>query len=143
MAKPESSLLVPARFPFRTEQEIRFSYMDINRHVNNVSIAGFVEEGRVRFHTVNGFHGSLKGLGAMAVRVAIDYVGQAFYPGVITVYAGASRIGSSSYDLELLLCQDERRVAHACSTMVCTREGRPFALPDSFREAVKHWMVKP
>ena len=142
MAKPDPSLLDPARFPFRTEADIRFGDMDINRHVNNVAIANFIEEGRVRFHLASGFHGSLKGLGAMAVSVAIEYVGQAFFPGTMTIHAGALRIGSSSYELELLLYQNGRPVAHARSTMVCTSEGRPARIPDAFRESVQEWMVR-
>ena len=142
MAKPDSTLLDPGRFPFRTEADIRFGDIDVNRHVNNVSIANFVEEGRVRFHQASGFHVALAGLGAMAVSVAIEFVGQAFYPGTMTIHAGALRIGTSSYDLELLLVQDGRPVALARSTMVCTRDGKPFPIPDHFRASVQDWMVR-
>ncbi len=142
MAKPDPALLDPARYPFRTDVDIRFGDIDLNRHVNNVALAGFVEEGRVRFHKASGFHSAIAGLGAMAVSIAIEFIGQAYYPGTMTIHAGASRIGSSSYEMELLLCQDERAVSFARATMVCLKDGKPFALPDSFRDSVKDWMVR-
>jgi acyl-CoA thioester hydrolase len=142
MAKPDPALLDPARFPFRTEVDVRFGDIDVNRHVNNVAISGFVEEGRVRFHRASGYHAALAGLGSMAVSVAIEFVGQAYYPGTLAICAGASRLGTTSYELELLLLQDDRPVAHARSTMVCTKDGQPSAIPDAFRESVKPWMVR-
>lgn len=142
MSRPDPALLDPARYPFRTELEVRFGDIDVNKHVNNVALSGFVEEGRVRFHRASGYHKSLSGLGSMVAKVSIDFIGQAYYPGTIVVHAGALRLGGTSYELELLLCQDERVVAHARSVMVCTREGKPFRIPDAFRESVGPWMVR-
>ncbi len=142
MAKPDPALLDPARYPFCTDVDVRFGDIDVNRHVNNVAFAGFVEEGRVRFHRESGFHRAVAGMGAMVVSVTIDFVGQAFYPGVITVHAGASRIGGASYDLELLLRQDDRTIAFARSVMVAMKDGKPFAISESFRNSVQDWMVR-
>jgi acyl-CoA thioesterase FadM len=60
----------------------------------------------------------------------------------MAIHAGASRIGSSSYEMELLLRQEERTVSFARATMVCLKDGKPFAMPDSFRTSVKDWMVR-
>lgn len=143
MAKPDAAALNPARYPFCTNIDVRFGDMDINLHVNNVAMAGMVEEGRVRFHRASGFSGSMRGMGAMVASMAIDYVGQAHYPGELTIHAGAARLGSSSYDLQMLILQQDRTVAFARSTMVCVTDGKPHGLPDSFRESVKQWMLRP
>ena len=142
MAKPEAALLDPARYPFVTETDVRFGDMDVNRHVNNVSLANFVEEGRVRFHRASGFHSAISGLGAMAASVAMEFVGQAFYPGTIIVHCGASRIGRTSYELELLLRQNEQPVVFARSVMVCMKDGKSCAIPDAFRNSAADWMVR-
>lgn len=142
MAKPDPALLDPARYPFVTEADVRFGDIDVNHHVNNVSLAGFVEEGRVRFHRASGFHRSVDGLGAMVASVALEFVGQAFYLHPVTMHCGAARIGSSSYELELLLCQQGRPVVFARSVMVCMKDGKPCAIPDSFRTSVADWMVR-
>lgn len=142
MAKPDPALLDPARYPFRTEIDVRFGDLDVNRHVNNVSLANFIEEGRVRFHRASGFHAAVDGLRAMVVSISTEFIGEAFYPGTIAAHCGASRIGSSSFDLELLLCQDDRIVLFARSVMVCMKDGAPFIIPDNFRETVADWMVR-
>jgi acyl-CoA thioester hydrolase len=136
MAKPDPALLDPARYPFDTEVDVRFNDMDVNRHVNNVSLSNFVEEGRVRFHRASGYHAAIAGLGSMVASVAIEYVGQAFYPGTLHLHAGASHIGHTSYTLELLITQEGRAVVFARSVMVCTRDGKPHPIPDAFRDAV-------
>jgi acyl-CoA thioester hydrolase len=142
LAKPDPALLSPARYPFHTDIDFRFGDLDVKRHVNNVSLANFIEEGRVRFHRASGFQTSIEDLRAMVVSISTEFIGEAFYPGTITAHCGASRIGKSSYDLELLLCQDDRVVLFARSVMVCMKGGKPFAIPDSFRESVADWMVR-
>jgi acyl-CoA thioester hydrolase len=142
MAKPDSGALDPARYPFSTEVDVRFGDMDVNWHVNNVAMAAMVEEGRVRFHRASGFHEAMQGVGAMVASLAIEYVGQALYPGTITIHAGAARLGNSSYGLQLLLMQQGRAVAFATSTMVCMKNGKPESLPQAFRTSVADWMLK-
>ena len=143
MAKPDPSLLDPARYPFSTEVDVRFSDMDVNRHVNNVSLSNFVEEGRVRFHRASGYHAAISGVGSMVASAAIDFVGQAFYPGQLEIRAGATHIGRTSYTLELLIVQEGRAVVFARTVMVCTKDGKPHPIPDAFRESVaSEWGVR-
>jgi len=143
MPKPDSTLLDPARYPFITNVDVRFGDIDVNKHVNNVSLAGFIEEGRVRFHRESGFHGAVKGLGAMVASIATEFVGQAYYPGSLTIHAGALALGRTSYQLDLLIEQDGRAVVFARSVMVTMIDGKPCPLPDAFRESAKAWMVRP
>lgn len=143
MAKPDPSLLDPARYPFDTEVDVRFSDMDVNRHVNNVSLSNFVEEGRVRFHRASGYHTAIAGIGSMVASVAIEYVGQAYYPGTLHLRAGATHMGRTSYTLELLIMQDDRPLVFARSVMVCTKDGKPHPIPEEFRHAVEGgWGVR-
>jgi acyl-CoA thioester hydrolase len=142
MARPDPAALDPARYPFSTAVDLRFGDMDVNAHVNNVAFSQLVEEGRVRFHKASGFHKAMQGFNAMVASMGIEYVGQAWYPGSVSIHAGAVRLGASSYDLELLILQDDRPAVFARSTMVCMKDGRPHALPDMFRQSVSDWMVK-
>ena len=143
MTRPDPSLLDPARYPFRCDIETRFGDLDVNKHLNNVALAGIVEEGRVRFHAASGFHKAIsRDHSAMVASLAIEYLGQAFYPAPITVYAGGGAIGRSSYRLELLLEQEGNVVAFARSVMVCMNGGRPAPLPEAFRASVQEWMVR-
>lgn len=143
MARPEPHLLDPARYPFLTEVDVRFSDLDVNKHINNVALSNFVEEGRVRFHRASGYHAAIAGVGSMVASLAIEYVGQAFYPGTLQIRAGAAHVGRTSYTLELLLSQEDRPVVFARSVMVCTREGKPHPIPEPFHSSVTDgWGVK-
>lgn len=143
MAKPDPSLLDPARYPFSTEVDVRFSDMDVNRHVNNVSLSNFVEEGRVRFHRATGFNTAIAAFGSMVASVAIEYVGQAFYPGTLHLRAGASHVGRTSFTLDLLITQGDRPVVFARSVMVCAKDGKPHPIPEEYRMSVaKDWGVR-
>lgn len=143
MAKPDPALLDPARYPFVTEADVRFGDIDVNRHINNVSIASFVEEGRVRFHRASGFFDDVAGRGAMVASLSIEFIGEGHFPGSIFVHVGATRLGTSSYDLALLLLQDGRPIATAASVLVSTRHGKPCAIAASTRNAMADWMVRP
>lgn len=142
MARPDPALLDPARYPFACEVPTRFADLDVNRHLNNVALAGMVEEGRVRFHQTSGFVGALRGLSAMVASMRIEFIGQGFYPQPVTAHAGAARIGRSSYALDLLLMQEGRTVAFAESVIVCVKDGVPTALPQGFRDTVNDWMIR-
>ena len=145
MPRPEPHKLDPARYPFSTQVDVRFSDMDLNRHVNNVSLSNFVEEGRVRFHRASGFHAAMTeaGTGAMVASLAIEYVGQAHYPGKLDIHAGAASVGRTSYNLELLVSQKGNPVLFARAVMVCVKDGKPHPIPDAFHLAVANeWGLK-
>ena len=143
MPKPDPALLNPARYPFHREIETRFGDLDLNKHLNNVAIASLVEEGRVRFHHACGFVAGLEERSAMVASLALEFLGQAYYPAPITVHAGAARLGRTSYTLDLLITQDERIIAFAQSVMVTMLNGHPAEISEKTRESMKDWMLKP
>ena len=66
-----------AAYPFRLDMVPRFGDMDPNRHLNNVAIARFYEEGRVRFHWhVRETHPEAGRFRVLVAHVAIDYLGE-------------------------------------------------------------------
>ena len=54
MAKPEPYLLEPASYPMRTEIGLRYSDLDVNRHLNNVKLIDLLQEGRGYLHRNSG-----------------------------------------------------------------------------------------
>lgn len=142
MAKPDAALLNPARYPFTCTIETRFGDLDVNKHINNVAMAGMVEEGRVRFHHASGFVAGLEGRAAMVASLSIEFLGQAYHPAPITVHAGAARIGRTSYALDMLLMQEGRVVVFAQTVVVCTDAGGPAEISQAFRTSAQDWMVR-
>ena len=142
MAKPDPALLNPARFPFSCTIEPRFGDLDTNMHLNNVALAGIVEDARVRFHRESGFHTAVKGIAAMVASFAIEYLGQAYYPAPLTIHVAAMRVGRTSYELGQLVMQDGRIVAFTRAIMVCVKDGVPTDIPQMFADSVKPWMLR-
>lgn len=141
MPKPDPTLLDPSRYPFVAEIPTRFADLDTNQHLNNVALAGIIEDARVRFHAASGYHIVMAGWAAMVVNLTIDFLGQGYYPAPVTVRSGATSVGQTSYGLAQLVTQGETVVALARSVIVCVRDGRPSPLPDAFRESVGPWML--
>ena len=54
MARPAPHLLDPANYRLRTEVGLRYSDLDVNRHLNNVKLIDILQEGRGYLHRVSG-----------------------------------------------------------------------------------------
>lgn len=142
MPKPDPALLDTARYPFSCPIEPRFGDLDVNMHINNVAMAGFLEDGRVRFHRRSGYREGLVGLSSMVASVAIEYLGQGHYPDALTVHCAVEDIGRTSHRLVQLVTQDGRIVAFARSTMVTVGKDGPAPLPATFGDRIEQWKLR-
>lgn len=106
-------------------------------------MAVIIEEGRVRFHHASGFIEAKAGLGSMVASLNIEYLGQTFYGAPLALHLGVAQLGRTSYALEELICQEDRPVVHAVTTLVCMGSSGPVAIPDGLREIASRWMVRP
>jgi acyl-CoA thioester hydrolase len=136
MAKPDPSLLDPARYPFVHRVTTRFSDVDPNQHLNNVAIAALFEDGRVRFGQAAGNRK------AMVASVAIEYLGQAYFPQDVTAYVGLESIGRSSWTTVQLLEQEGRVFAFCRTTAVRTVDGRPSPIEDDLRAGFEKMLLR-
>lgn len=142
MPKPDPALLNPARYPFCTTIESRFSDMDTNRHVNNVALAAYLEDARVRFYAHTGFGAWADGLSIMIVSLAAEYLSEGRYPAAFTVYSAIENLGRKSHAMVQLIVQDGRIVVFARSVMVAADADGPAPLPPHFLENAKPWMLQ-
>jgi len=143
MPKPDPALLDPARYPFSSLITPRFGDLDVNRHINNVAMAGFLEDGRVRFHHESGYRDGLVGVSSLIGSVACEYLGVAHFPVALTVHGAVEDIGRSSHRLVQLVGQGDRIVAFGRSTMVTVGPEGPAARPPSFADYVDPWRLRP
>jgi acyl-CoA thioester hydrolase len=143
MPRPDPALLDPERYPFRCTIETRFADIDVNMHVNNVALVGLFEEGRVRFHRASGFVAALAGRSAMVASIAVEFLGQGYFPAPVEAHAAPARFGRTSYALNQLITQEGRTVAFAEVTMVCMGKDGPTPLPNEFKQNAPGWMLRP
>ena len=121
-------LLEAQRYPLRRELETMFSDMDIQRHVNNVAILRYFEEGRSSLHRAMLEHcaGGLNSL--LLARFEVFYLREVSYPGTVEVTMGTGRIGTSSYETVGALYQDGHCAALSWATDIRRSADRSASL---------------
>lgn len=83
-------------FAFWTSVSIRFSDQDPLGHINNVAYAAYIEAARTMF--LGGLLDNQQNpnIDFVLASVTIDYIQEAYYPGIIDVGARLVRIGNKS-----------------------------------------------
>ncbi|WP_186453809.1 acyl-CoA thioesterase [Denitratisoma sp. DHT3] len=128
--------LAAGAYPFAMTVEPRFADMDIVKHINNLAVAEYYEEARVRFlMEVLGedFLFRAREFRLLVARASYDYLHEARYPTPLEVRAGIARLGRSSFDLAMALFQDERCIGLADVVKVHLVAGKPAPLPAELR----------
>ena len=142
MSKPQAYLLEPGRYPLQSEIELRFSDLDVNRHLNNVALVEILQEGRGRYHRASGMERASKAHTLMVANLSVQFLGEAFYGHPILCYTGLRSIGRSSQIVAQLALQDEKPVAYAETVMVTMVHGEPSAHSPDYREKMQSWLIK-
>ena len=132
------NLRVKDNFRFWTDVTVRFSDQDPLGHINNVAYAAYIEAGRTMFlgGLITGEqHASFD---FILANVNIDYVKEAYYPGIINVGTRVIRLGTKSITTGYGLFLKDTCLATSQSTNVffdtvkrCTVE-----IPNDVRKAL-------
>lgn len=142
MAKPDPALLDRARYPFKQTIDPRFGDLDLNMHVNNVAMAGMLEDARVRFHHRTGYSELLAGKSIMVASVAIEYLGEATYPDSIEIACALEHIGRTSNRVVQVVTQNGQPLVFARTVLVTVGPEGPFPLPEQFTVSARPWMLR-
>lgn len=144
MAKPDPALLKPSRYPYSCVIDPRFGDLDVNLHINNVAIAGYLEDGRVRFHRASRYREGLQvGLASMVASLTIEYLGEGHYPDPVRIYSAVETVGRTSHGIIQLITQGERIIAFSRSVMVAMGKEGPEPIPPVFLENIEAWKLLP
>jgi acyl-CoA thioester hydrolase len=135
--KPQPHRLVRSSYPYFRRVIARFSDMDAERHLNNVALAAFYEDGRVSF--LHGLSGEERGKSFRFViaHIAISYLSEAHYPGDYDVGLGVTTFGKSSFGIGAGLFIGDKCVGVCDTTQVVIGEGGPITIPDALRVALE------
>ncbi len=126
-------------YPFSMQIHPRFADLDFQRHVNNVSIASYYQESRVRFNR-NVFQALYaEGEDQSLVRkvladIGITYLAEVNYPEIVTIGVGVSRIGNSSFTLSAGMFQLDQCVGISDAVLVFTNTKATGAMPQLARD---------
>ncbi|MGI4977587.1 MAG: acyl-CoA thioesterase [Janthinobacterium lividum] len=113
---------------------LRYNDTDRQGHVNNVSFATFVEQGRADFLLGAAAPALPEGATFVLARICLDYLHEVFWPGTVSVGTGVLGVGRTSMRLAQGMFVGEACVAAATSVIVLVdAQGRPVAWPEDVR----------
>jgi acyl-CoA thioester hydrolase len=143
MAKPEPHLLDPASYPMHTEIGLRYSDLDVNRHVNNVKLIDILQDGRGYLHRASGMTKATAQFTMVVANLNVQFLGEAFYGEPIVCHSGLRAIGRSSQIVVQLATQSDRPIAYAETVMVTMVDGVAAPHPSDYREKLEPWLIRP
>ncbi|WP_077145283.1 thioesterase family protein [Sphingopyxis sp. KK2] len=128
--KPASARLDPASYPLHKLVPIRFSDVDMFRHLNNVATGQFYEEARFELLAEARVQVAKDDSPALVVaNVDTAFLGQARYPGTIDVATGIVGIGERSLVIGQGLFVGGHCIGCADTVVVATGHAGRIALP--------------
>lgn len=133
----------PANYPWSWRLQPRFADMDINRHLNNVSITRFFEEARIRFNWQL-FEGDAPDARPryLVAHVAVDYLAEGSYPDPLLLTYAVGNIGTSSFRCLMGMFQNGICIALSDTVLVHRGEHGPAPLTPELRERLERWPLK-
>ncbi|WP_447763173.1 acyl-CoA thioesterase [Sphingopyxis panaciterrae] len=132
--KPEPLRLDPATYPRHKPVPIRFSDVDMFRHLNNVATGQFYEEARFELLAeARELVGKEDRSALVIANVNTSYLGQARYPGTIDVATGILRIGDRSLVIAQGLFVSGKCIGIADSIIVSTGPEGAVPIADPIR----------
>jgi acyl-CoA thioester hydrolase len=130
---PSTQLPTPDHFRFWSCEKLRNADTDQFRHVNNASIASFLEAGRMELFASPAISQVMKGLNVVVGRLSIEFHAEIFYPGELNIGSRVTRLGRSSFEVRQGVFHDGTCVASAVASCVLLQAGRPHAIPNDIR----------
>jgi acyl-CoA thioester hydrolase len=127
-----------------TTDNIRYSDLDPNGHVNNGAMNAFLEDGRVRFRQEHLSAVAADTLaGFVVVKFSVEYHAPLYYPGDVDIGTAVSRVGTTSYGLRQALFTDQLCVASAevVTVSIDTATAKPKPFSESWRALFESFLV--
>jgi acyl-CoA thioester hydrolase len=140
-ADAEADLRVRAQYRFWRQVTLRFSDLDLNGHVNNVSFAVLFQEGRTSFLRAAREAASDPTMAFSVARLTIDFLNEMAIPGSVEVGTRILDIGRASLTLGQGLFRDGACVGTSRAVMVRVDRAARKSQPITELERRHLWAV--
>ncbi|WP_436771563.1 acyl-CoA thioesterase [Yinghuangia sp. YIM S09857] len=139
---PDPARLRLDSYPFVREVPARFADMDIQRHINNVAIASFYEDGRANLNMRmfgDELFASARDFRFVVLETRVRYLREAPFPATYRVGVGITRFGRSSLEYGLGLFHDDVCVGLCETVLVHMTSAGPTAVPPERRAVMEKY----
>jgi acyl-CoA thioester hydrolase len=118
---------------------VRFSDVDVYRHVNNVKYLGYYQEARIRLHAAlsRGLPPEVRQTANAVVRIEVDYLAPILLRTEhYDCWSRISRVGDRSITIDSEICDGDSLLSRArvVSAFIDPETGRSVRPPDAYRE---------
>lgn len=141
--EPDPARLRLDSYPFTREVPARFADMDLQRHINNVAIASYYEDGRARLNMRmfgEDLFARLRDFRLVVLETRTRYLHEAPFPATYRVGVGITRFGRTSYEYGLGLFRDGGDCVGLCDTvMVHMTQSGPTPIPPERRALMEKY----
>lgn len=141
MSKPDAFLLDPEHYPMRSEIGVRYSDLDVNQHLNNVSLVDILQEARGHFHRATGMRKATSDFTLVVANLNVQFLGEGFHGEPIICHTGLRALGRTSQTIGQLALQGEKPIAYAETVMVTMLDGKPGPHPSAYRTEMEPWLI--
>ena len=140
-AEPREKAMRPARDEFRLWVDDKLRYCDTDRlgHVNNSNFATFYETGRVNLLNNPARPLAPGGTDFVLARLAIDFLAEVRWPGIVRIGTNIVALGKSSCSLKQAVFQHEVcvSIAESVAVLMDSATRRSAVIPDSARSLLR------
>jgi acyl-CoA thioester hydrolase len=143
-ARLAPGLTDPAGFSHWTPVVLRFRDLDLLGHVNNVNLAGWLEDGRVALELpVQPVTAEYVGPVIVLVDLHVQYLAEIRMGAEIRVGTRVERIGTSSVTVGQAVFADGgcAAIAQAVEVLIDHETRKPMAWPPAFRALFEHFLA--
>ncbi len=142
MAKPEPFLLQPASYPMHIEIGLRYSDLDVNRHLNNVKLIDILQDGRGYYHRASGMSLATSNFTLVVANLNVQFLDEGFFGEPVVCHTGLLALGRTSQIVGQLATQADRPIAYAETVMVTMLDGKAAPHPETYREQMEPWLIR-
>ena len=143
MARIDRTRFDTATFPAPFVVQTRYADLDVQGHVNNVSVITILQEARVHFNRLAGFWDVAPGLRMMVAGLTVEYAGEMSHPEPVEVFTATMAIGRTSFTLGQMIRQGDRTTTYAELTLVVADAAGPTPIPPIIRTRLERLSLVP
>ena len=141
MGRIDRRRLDAATLPVTFDVPTRFDDVDMQGHVNNAAAVVILQEARANFNVIAGLREHMEGLRMMVAALSVEYAGENYHPGLVTVSTGVLAMGRTSFTLGQVARQNGRSTLYAQAVMVLADANGPAPIPDILRTAYERFLI--